>query len=62
MVISREKWALTMARALMKGYFLGCREERKRLLSSGHLVRKRSRRDLGQLRVSSLRLAELLRS
>ncbi len=30
MIISQGKYATTMARALMKGYFLGIEEERKR--------------------------------
>jgi len=35
MWVSKAKWATTIAKALMKGYFLGVEEERKKQLSSG---------------------------
>jgi len=40
MWVSKAKWATTIAKALMKGYFLGVEEERKKQLSSGRLVRE----------------------
>ena len=45
MIISREKYLKTMARALLKGYFAGLEEKNKKEASSGYLVRSSAAAD-----------------